>query len=63
MNKNEKTIPELEQELEKLDQERIQIASKIFSLKLKETIVKKILEVKTDGDDYLPDIDITDIIS
>lgn len=52
MNENEKTIPELEQELEKLDQERIEIASKIFSLKLKETVAAKIKEYEQEDDDF-----------
>jgi len=63
MNENKKPIEDLEQELAILDHKRIEIASKIFSLNLKEAIVKKILELKKEDDDSMLDIDITDITS
>lgn len=63
MNENKKYIEELEQELAILDHKRIEIASKIFSLNLKEAIVEKILELKKEDDDSMLDIDITDITS
>jgi hypothetical protein len=53
MNENKKPIEDLEQELAILDHKRIEIASKIFSLKLKSAVAQKIKEYEQEDEDDL----------
>ena len=53
MSEIEKTIEDLEQELAILDEKRVEIASKIFSLKLKSAVAQKIKEYEQEDEDDL----------
>lgn len=53
MNENKKTIEDLEKELAILDEKRVEIASMLFSLKLKFAIAQKIKEYEQEDEDDL----------